>query len=237
MTELLDYVVEAHGGLKRWNGLETISAHLAQSGVTWELVGHKGMLDDVSVTASLHEERASHYPFGAAARSVFTPERVAIENEDGTVTQVLDRPGTSFAGQPPGTPWTVPQLAYFVGTAMWTYLTQPFTFTLPGFETTELEPWQENGETWRRLRVLWPSGYATLNREFTIYVGGDGLLRREDYDVEILGGSKGAHYFSGYTEVSGIMVPTGHRVVPWTPEGQAAEPLLIGIELSAITFA
>src|SRR5260370_31427547 len=40
MTALLDYVVGAHGGLNRWNELETVSAHLAQDGVTWEMVGH-----------------------------------------------------------------------------------------------------------------------------------------------------------------------------------------------------
>ncbi len=34
MTDLLDFVVEAHGGLKRWDELETVSAHLIQSGVT-----------------------------------------------------------------------------------------------------------------------------------------------------------------------------------------------------------
>jgi hypothetical protein len=74
MTDLLDHVVQAHGGLKRWDELESVSAHLAQGGVTWEMVGQKGVLDDVFVTASLHEERVSHYPFGAAGgRSVFTP--------------------------------------------------------------------------------------------------------------------------------------------------------------------
>jgi hypothetical protein len=30
MTDLLDSVVAAHGGLKRWNELETVSARLAQ---------------------------------------------------------------------------------------------------------------------------------------------------------------------------------------------------------------
>jgi hypothetical protein len=240
MTDLLDELVAAHGGLGRWNGLETVSAHLAQGGVTWELVGQKGVLDDVDVTASLHEERVSHHPFGAAGRrSVFTPERVAIESDDGVVeAEALDQPGASFARQPPQTGWTAPQLAYFVGTAMWTYLTQPFTFTLPGFETAELEPWQENGEQWRRLRVTWPDYLVSLNTVLTVYVGADGLIRREDYDVEIMGGAAGAHYMSGYSQVAGIMVPAGHRILPRTPEGQAlAEPLLISIDLSAITFA
>ena len=238
MTDLLDFVVEAHGGLKRWDELETVSAHLIQSGVTWEMVGQKGILDDVFVTASLHEERVSHYPFGAAGRSVFTPERVVIEDDDGTVVEALDQPRASFAGHTVQTPWTAPELAYFVGTAMWTYLTQPFTFTLPGFDTSELEPWQENGERWRRLRVAWPGNLASLGAVLTVYVGEDGLIRREDYDVEIMGGSAGAHYMSGYTRVAGIMLPTGHRILPRTPEGQAlTEPLLISIDLSEITFA
>jgi hypothetical protein len=239
MTHLLDHVMEAHGGLKRWNELETVSAHLIQGGATWEMMGQKGVLDDVYVTASLHEERVSHYPFGpAGGRSVFTPGRVVIENDDGTVAGALDQPRASFAGHALGTPWTSPQLVYFVGTAMWTYLTQPFTFTLPGFETAELEPWQEDGEQWRRLRVTWPGHLASLNRVLTIYVGEDGLIRREDYDVEIMGGSAGAHYMSGYTRVAGIMLPAGHRILPRTPEGQAlTEPLLISIDLSEITFA
>jgi hypothetical protein len=73
MTDRLDHVGEAHGGLQRWNELDTVSARLAEGGVTWEMVGRKGVLDDVYVTASLHDERVSHYPFGAAGRSVFTP--------------------------------------------------------------------------------------------------------------------------------------------------------------------
>jgi len=121
---------------------------------------------------------------------------------------------------------------------MWTYLTQPFTFTLPGFEAAELEPWRENGEQWRRLRVFWPGYLASLNTVLTIYVGDDGLIRREDYDVEIMGSSAGAHYMSDCTQIAGIMLPTGHRILPRTPEGQAlTEPLLISIELSEITFA
>ena len=237
MTELLDHVVEAHGGLKRWNELETVSAHLAQGGASWEMVGHKGELDDVFVTASLHEQRVSHHPFGEAGRrSVYTPGRVVIEDADGTTVEALDQPQASFAGS--AGPWTNAQLAYFVGTAMWTYLTQPFTFTLPGFQTAELEPVQENGEQWRRLRATWPENLASLNSTLTLYIGDDGLIRREDYDVEIMGGAAGAHYMSGYTEVAGIMLPAGHRILPRTPDGRAlTEPLLISVDLSEITFA
>jgi hypothetical protein len=45
MTDLLEEVVEAHGGLKRWNQLETVSAHLIQGGVLWAAKGQQGVLD------------------------------------------------------------------------------------------------------------------------------------------------------------------------------------------------
>jgi hypothetical protein len=238
MNELLKAVIDAHGGLDRWSQLDYVSARLRQDGAEWTLKGHEGVLADVYARASLHQERESHHPFGAPdLRSAFTPERVAIETTAGEVVESLDEPRASFAGHTLETPWTRLQLAYFVGTAMWTYLTQPFTYALPGFETSELDPWQEKGEEWRRLHVVWPSYLATHSSEQTLYIGTDGLFRRHDYDVEIQGGSGGAHYIFDYTQVAGIMVPTKHRIYPRAPDGQALEePLLVAIDVSEITF-
>jgi hypothetical protein len=239
MGDLLETVIEAHGGLERWNQLDTVSARLIQGGVLWPFKGQPGVLDDVVVTASLHEERVSHRPFGAADRhSAFTPDRVAIETDDGTVVEALDQPRASFAGHAPDTPWSTLQLAYFVGTAMWTYLTQPFSFTLPGFETSELEPWDEAGQRWRRLRVTWPGNLATHSTGQTLYFDDDGLLTRHDYDVEINAGNPAAHYVSGYAEVEGIRLPTKHRIFPRAPDGRSLpEPLFVSIDLSEIAFA
>jgi hypothetical protein len=238
MSDLLNTVIEAHGGLQRWGELDAVSARLVQGGELWAVKGQQGVLDDVFVRASLHQDWESHHPFGAAdRRSIFTPERVAIETTTGEVVEALERPRASFAGHTLETPWTTLQLAYFVGCAMWTYLTQPFVFALPGFQTTELDPWQESGEEWRRLRVVWPSYLATHSTEQTLYVGPDGLFRRHDYNVEIAGNDGYAHYISDYTNVAGIMVPTRRRVFPRGSDEQSlAEPLIISIDLTEIAF-
>jgi hypothetical protein len=238
MSDLLETVLEAHGGVERWNQLNEVSARLIQGGVLWAVKGQAGVLDDVVVAASLHEERVSHRPFGAADRhSAFTPERVAIETDGGDVLEALDQPRASFAGHTVESPWSTLQLAYFVGTAMWTYLSQPFTFALPGFQTSELEPWNEAGRRWRRLRVTWPSHLATHSTEQTLYFDDDGLLTRHDYDVEINGGNQAAHYVSDYEEVAGIKLPTKHRIFPRNHDGQSlAEPLFVSIDLSEIAF-
>jgi hypothetical protein len=44
----------------------------------------------------------------------------------------------------PFTAWT-----YFASEAWWTYLTAPFLFTYPGFHTTEVEPFREDGQSYR----------------------------------------------------------------------------------------
>jgi hypothetical protein len=51
------------------------------------------------------------------------------------------------------TPWSMLQLAYSAGYAMWTYLSEPYSLTFPGIETEELAVWNENGQKWRRLVV------------------------------------------------------------------------------------
>jgi len=126
---------------------------------------------------------------------------------------------------------------YPSGESPWTYLTQPFVFALRGFQTTELEPWEESGQHWRRLRVAWPNYLATHCTEQTLYFTSDGLLARHDYDVEISGGTNASHFVSDYVDVAGIRVPTKHRIFPRTPDGQSlAEPLIVSIDLSEISF-
>ena len=39
-TDLLDKVIEAHGGLQRWNQLDEVSARLIQGGVLWGNLVH-----------------------------------------------------------------------------------------------------------------------------------------------------------------------------------------------------
>jgi hypothetical protein len=60
MADLLETIIEAHGGLDRWQQLDTVSVHGANGGAMWGLKGQAGVVDDVFVRASLHEERESH---------------------------------------------------------------------------------------------------------------------------------------------------------------------------------
>lgn len=239
MNDLLALTIEAHGGLARWNELKTLSAHLTQGGILWGLKGHAGLLDEVNVTIDLHRPWTSHAPFGAPdRRTAVTPDRVAIETTSGTLVAELAAPRASFAGFGLETPWSEAQLAYFVGYAMWNYLTAPFSFALPGFEVAELGPWEEAGQTLRRLQVTFPASVATHNRVQTFYIADSGLLWRHDYNVDINGGTPAVHYFSGHVTVAGITLPTQHFIYLRNEDlGHSPEPLVVSIALSNIVFS
>jgi len=238
-NDLATYAMDAHGGLERWKKLKSVTAHLLNGGGLWPLKGKDGVLHDVHVTVNLRNEQASHWPFiNTNWRTSLRPNRVAIETNDGKIVDELLNPRESFKGHVLETKWNNLQLAYFAGYAMWTYLNTPFLFALPGVRTKEIEPWQENGEMWRRLKVNFPRDIATHSTEQTFYFDQKGLLKRHDYDVEISGGSPGAHYVSELKEFSGIMVPTKRRVFVRKPDGRPDLTVLtVSIDLSDITFS
>ena len=237
MHKLAMQAMDAHGGLERWNRFTTLSAHLIDGGVLWAAKGKAGVLADVTVTIDLREEKASHWPFGSPGRrSRFEPQRVAIEDTDGQVLEELLQPRDSFHGHLDH--WSDLQVAYFAGYAMWTYLNVPFLLARPGVESEEVEPWQESGETWRRLRVRFPPSIATHSAEQTLYFDRQGLLRRQDYNVEIDGTAGAAHYVYDHKEFSGISFPTKRRVFRRQPDGRPApEPLIISIDLDRIVLS
>jgi hypothetical protein len=239
MNDLLALAVEAHGGLNRWNELSEVSADLEVGGVLWGLKGQQGFVGPSRVAASLHCQWASHSPFlHPAHRTAFNAEHVAIETQDGLPVEVRENTRVSFGGHTLETPWDRIQLAYFAGYAMWTYLTSPFSLVTEGFESEEVKPWQENGETWRALRVRFPKTIATHSAKQTFYFDNKGLLRRHDYDVDISAGSGAAHYVYDHKSFNGIMVPTRRRIHIRGEDGKPQmEPLLVSIDLSNIKFS
>jgi len=236
MNKLAKQAIDAHGGLETWNRFTALSAHLIQGGDLWAAKGKAGVLADVTVTVGLRDEKASHWPFGSPdRRSRFEPQRVAIEDAKGKVLEELIEPRASFQGH--AATWSNLQLAYFAGYAMWTYLNIPFLLARPGVESEEMEPWQEAGETWRRLKVRFPADIATHSAEQTLYVDRQGLLRRQDYIVEIDGTAGAAHYLYDHEEFSGIVFPTKRRVFRRQPDGHPGpKPVIISIDLDRIVL-
>jgi hypothetical protein len=237
MNELLLLALKAHGGLERWNKVKSIKIQASITGAIWYVKGKPDCLKNIVMTADTKTERVvTEFP-GQDKRSIFEPNRVVMEKLDGTLIETRDDPEKSFAGQQRETPWDDIHVAFFSSEALWTYLTTPFLYTYQGFKTEEISSIQVEKETWRRLKVTVPDYAKSHTREQISCFGPDGLLRRHDYTVDILGGATGLNYASDYRDVDGIIVPTKRRIYAWEGDYQLVkEPLLVAIDMGEITF-
>jgi len=238
MTFLLNRIIAAHGGLKRWKRFNTVEATIITGGAFWSMKGLHQDADPREIAVSLTEERASVIPFGAAnQRTAFAPGRIAIETTDGKVVAERLDPRTAFAGHGKTTPWDPLHRAYFNGYALWTYLTTPFLLTLPGVNVQEQEPWCEENETWHRLRAYFPQQVATHSEVQDFFFGDDLLLRRHDYHVDVAGGFAAVQRVYDYRETNGIRYPTKRRVFARGADDRVIEhPLMVSIDLSNVRF-
>ena len=237
MTELLNLAVKAHGGFERWNKVKSIKVGASITGAIWFVKGKGDFLRNVVLTADTRNEHLTVDFPGQNKRAVFTPSRIVIETENGILIESRDNPEKSFEGQQRETPWDEIHVAYFVGEALWTYLNTPFLYTQDGFTTEEIPSIQVEGETWRRLKVTFPGTVKSHTKQQISCFGPDGLLRRHDYTVDILGGATGLNYASDYRNVDGILIPTKRRVYAYEGNYQLVkEPLLVAIDMGEITL-
>ncbi len=219
MKTLLESAIEARGGWERWRELGQLTAHVSVGGGTLALKGWPGALDDARFVIDPRRPLTRIQPFGKPGLSAqFEPERTMIVGPDGKPLHSRERPRQAFAGHELATPWDALHLAYFAGYAVWTYLTTPFLFTMPGFQVEELAPWHEGGEAWGRLQVRFPDTVPSHSPVQTFYFGSDGLLRRHDYSVDVIGGTSSANYASEHRSFGGIVFPTKRRVFTIGPD-------------------
>lgn len=233
MNDLLDSAVAAHGGLDRWNQVKSITVDASISGAFWHLKGQGDTLRNVRLEADTTQQLVTIEFVGQDKRSVFEPHRVVVQHRDGALIDARDDPERSFDGHQFETPWDDIHLAYFVGEAQWTYLNTPFLYTRPGFVSEEIAPIEANGETWRRLKVTFPDHIKTHTRQQISCFGPDGLLRRHDFTIDILGGVPSSLYATGYRDVDGIVIPCTRRAYAQEGDDQL---VMVAIDIGKITI-
>ena len=236
MNNLLESAVAAHGGMDRWTQVKSITVDASITGAVWYVKNQGDALKNIRFKVDTTRERLTMDFVGQDKRSVFEPHRVETRRRDGGLIDARDDPEKSFDGHQLETPWDDLHLAYFTGEALWTYLNTPYLYTWPGFVTEEITPIEVDGETWRRLKVTFPDHIKSHTRQQISCFGPDGLLRRHDFTIDVVGGAPSMLYASDYRDVDGIIIPTTRRGYAWQGDYQLVpEPLLVAINMGEIT--
>lgn len=141
MNGLLELALRAHGGLERWGEVQSLSVRVSVTGALYRIKGYPEGLSNVTMWIDARRPVVTITPYARPdGRGYFTPEKVWIEDGEGRIVDQRDHPRESFAGQIVETPWDQLHRLYFTGYAFWNYLTTPFLFAQPGFESWEIDP-------------------------------------------------------------------------------------------------
>jgi hypothetical protein len=220
--DLLSTAIDAAGGQKLWDTLRGLTLDLSVGGPIWAMKGWPaGTTFDQTITLDTVDEHIDFAPFTRPDRRMTfdaDTDTVALQTLDGRPVGSLAPARAAFKGHLRPTPWDALHLGYFLGYANWNYFTSPFLFAYPGVIAEEIEPWHEAGQTWRRLRVRFPSSIATHNPEQVFYFDSTVLQRRMDYITEVLGSTLVGHYSSRYRCFDGLQVATRRRIFRRNPD-------------------
>lgn len=232
---LLDDVIEANGGMTRWNRLSQFTLHLSVGGTLFSSAGHAREFKDLIAEGSTRTQSVRFTGItGGEQSGSFQPDAITIESVDGEVLQTWSNPNFAFADAGPHELADELHLIFFCGFAIWNYLTTPFLLARPDVVVEELPPWQEGTETWRRLRAQFPPNLVTFAGEQIFYFDKNALQRRTDHN---LFGMEVAHYSWAHETFGGIVVPTLRRSQIRQPDGTVnAKPILIDVEIFDASF-
>lgn len=232
---LLDQVLEASGGLARWNELNQFTLHLSVGGTLLSHLARAGDFKDLISEGSTRTQSLRFIGISGGERSgSFQPNQVTIEDSDGRVLRTWCNPNLVFpdhAGDPIDQEL---RLVFFCGLSVWNCVAIPFLLSRPDVHLEELTPWHENDQLWRRLRAIFPPDIVTYSTEQIFYFDERGLQRRTDHDLL---DAPVAHYSWAHQAFSGIVIPTLRRSLPRQSDGTVIRGLaLVDLEIFDATF-
>jgi hypothetical protein len=222
-VSLLERVLEAHGGRERWAAVPALELRYRAGGLAFasKMRGLRMRPWHARVELGRPHTVLHDYP-REGTRGVLEGGDVRIE--DGGVVEARADARAAFRGPRRLVRWDDLDLLYFSGYAIWGYATFPFHLTLPGVEV------EEAGE--RRLRVRYPAGWPVHSREQDFHFDESGLLVRNDYTAEVIGGwAHAVHLSAEHRSFDGLVLPTRRRVHP----SATKRVTLVRIEIDEVT--
>lgn len=226
---LVEQVVQAHGGHHLWNDHTSVRVRFAAGGLAFRCKGEPHTLSDVTADLSttgqsvtLHGRRPTPWAATLEAGTVTTPDGRRAEY-------------ANLARGHRRARWDHLDVAAFTGAALWTYISIPFVLSRPEFLVDVLEPVGSGDHRLERLRVRFPQTVATHSRTQIFYIDPIGRLVRHDYTAEAFGHwAWAAHFTEGYESFGPITLPTRRRVVPRLGQRPLPGPQLVWIAISSV---
>jgi hypothetical protein len=106
MTNLLDFVLDAHGGIENWKSVVGVDLRLTLGGLLFEIKQHPDGLRTALVKVDARRPRTLISPFPKKGkRGIYQDGKVWIQTDAGGMVEQLPTPRTAYEGHERRTPW------------------------------------------------------------------------------------------------------------------------------------
>ena len=205
--------VTAYGGVETWRAAEAVTATFDCGGllVRWKRRG--ATYNAIHVRARVSGPQVRMESFDADGTvALLDGHHVRLERADGTTIVERENARERFPYGRQLLKWDAADFAYFIGYAIWNYL------TFPALLLREDIDWRPLGE--HGLESRFPRELPTHNQVQQFYFDADtGLLHEYDYVAEVYGAwAKAAHIVTEHAvNEDGLTYASKRRVTPRKP--------------------
>ena len=155
---LVKDVIEAHGGMALWHGLETLEADISAWGLLFTMK-RQPVLDHVRVRASASSPGFTFldFPRPGLTGQFIGDEEAHVVDSNGKIAAKRLHPRSAFRSLRRQIYWDTLDFIYFAGYATWNYLVTPFLFMRDDIHCEIIEPASVESEYPAQLKVSFPS--------------------------------------------------------------------------------
>lgn len=233
--ELIDEVIEAHGGRQRWHAVERIEADFSSGGLAFALHMQPHALQGLRLVLHPHDRRVELHDFGQPGGcGLWTPNHVRMTDAGGALVAERHNPRASFKRIDRWLRWDKLDILYFAGYALWNYLGFPWLLEAPG--VTLVESGRDKATCAGRLVARFDASFPTHSPIQTFHVDHAGRLTRHDYTADVISRwAAAANCCEASVEQDGLRFYTRRRVFPRLgAETVLPMPTLVWIEIDGL---
>jgi len=233
--ELLEEILDKHGGRSRWQKVDAIDASLSSGGFAFTSKLQPFALHDLKVSVNPRERKVVLHGFDGGDRcGIWTPDHVQILDGSKAVIRERHNPRLQFGRFVKKILWDKLDILYFAGYALWNYLSFPFILDLPGVRLVEQEHSKELGSQW--LAATFDPVIPTHSANQRFHVNASRQLVRHEYTADVIGSwATAANLCLASEQVEGFRFYTRRKVYPLVAQHTILPfPTLVWIELDDI---
>lgn len=222
-NDLINRICNAHGGVERWQMVESIQMQLDIFGPILLTKFKSPWLPNLNANIFTDRPYVSIHDFPEEGHTgIFDGFDVYIYNANDKIYCERNYSNCDELKTKPRLHWDHLDLIYFLGYALWNYNCSPFIFNNKGFECHQGEDFmQRDGTVLSTLNVRYPRSIPTHCNQQVFYFDQKGLLRRQDYTADVISPlAIGSHLCEKHKTFDGLVFPTHRKVFPRLWNGQ-----------------